>query len=99
MFSERDLDNNPYSEISQGDGGKIEVETDNGVLAFTPVKLKTYYQKHFLHRLKYTVFMSNSFKVMRFAKNCGNFKISEAFENPHLVTFTKTVVFKTQQEI
>ena len=101
LFNERDLDNNPYTEVSQGAGGKVDIETDTNSLRFAPLKMKSNYKGNFVHRLTYTAYLSDAFKVMRFAKNCGRFMLNQAFEDkePHLLSFAKVVTLATKADI
>jgi len=99
VMNEKDLDVNPYSEITQGEAGKVSIETDNHVLRFAPIKIKSTYSNQFTHRVTYTAFLSDDFQVMRFGRNCGHFMLSEAFENPHLVSFEKVVEFTSVEQI
>lgn len=96
---EKDIASNPYSEITQGNGGKVSVETDNNVLRMQPINIKSTYSDNFKHRVTYTAYLSNDIKVMTFAKNCGSYKIEHAFPEHHLKTFTKVVEFDSIPEI
>lgn len=99
VFNERDLDNNPYSEIAQGNKGKVEVDTEAGKVDFSPVSIRSTYNKDFFHRVNYTVYMTDNMKVMRYAKNCGNFMIDHAFKDYHLMSFSKVFVYSTLEEM
>lgn len=99
LFNERDLDNNPYSEVAQGDGGKVEIETDNNVIHFHPISLRSTYSKNFYHSVNYTVFLSDNFKTMRYVKNCGGYMLNHAFDNAHVLSFSKVVQFGSIEDV
>lgn len=84
VFNERDIENNAYSEISSGDGGRVSVDTERGFVLFQPIGLSSNYGNQFYHQVNYTVFLTDDFKVMRYAKNCGQFMINQAFASPYL---------------
>lgn len=93
VYNEKDLEINPISEIIQGDGGKIGVETDNHVLKVHPVKIKSQGSNDFRYRVTYIAYLTEDFKVMRYAKNCGRYKINQAFSNYHLKVFDKVIEY------
>lgn len=97
LFNEQDLDGDPYTQIVQGDGGKITVETDNNVVRFKPVTLNSTYKDGFKHKIDYTVYLTTSFKAMRFAKNCGKHLLSKAFNESDVLSFTKTIIFNNEK--
>ena len=99
MFNERDLDNNPYTEVTQGNAGKVEFETDNNLIKFHPINLKSTYSNRFEHRIHYTLFLTDSFKVMRYAKNCGKFMIDQAFSDPYVLKFEKVISYRKIEDI
>lgn len=98
LFNEHDLDTDPYSEIVQGDGGKITVETDNNIVRFKPVRLNAKYREGFQHMIEYTVSLATSFKAMRFVKNCGRHLFTKAFDESDVLSYTKTVIFDNEKE-
>ena len=87
-FSERDMDLNPYSEITQEGDGKVDVETDSHTVRVKPLKLQSSIGKEFTNKIKYSVFLSTSLKVMRYAKNCGKNMIHKAFKKPDIKEFS-----------
>ena len=93
LLNEKDMDVNPYSEITHGDGGKVSIETDNHLLRFEPINIRSTYSNQFVHRITYTAYLSDDFQVMRFGRNCANFMIEEAFKEPHLKIFSTVVEF------
>lgn len=97
LFSEHDLDRNPYNEVAQGDGGKIDVETDNHILRIPRAVIKPNYMEGYQHRINYKVYLTDSFKVMRFVKNCGKHMLSRAFSNPHVLSFNKVESFSSEK--
>lgn len=99
FYNEQDIDNNPYSQITQGNEGKVQIETDNSSLSFEMIKIKPFKAKNFVHKIKFQIFLSPSLEIMRYLKNCGNFKISETFENPIFKTIEKTFTFTSTEEI
>lgn len=99
LFSESDLDSNPYGEVAQGRGGKVDLETDNGVIRFHPAEIRAKYMEGFLHKINYKVYMTDSFKLMRYLKNCGKHMLNRAFTDPHVLSFSKVVNFKSEQDL
>ena len=99
VFNERDLDYNPYSELAQGNKGKVDVETETGLVSFHPVTIRSTFSKEFYHRVNYTVFLTDNFRVMRYAKNCGNFMIEHAHKDPHLISYSQVFKFDTLEDI
>ena len=99
LFNEIDLDNNPYSEVVQGEGGKVDVETDNSKVKLHPVVLRAKYMEGFKHRINYKVYLTDSFKVMRYVKNCGKHLLDKTFDEPHVLSFNKVVTFNSEKEL
>ena len=99
IFNEVDLDQNPYSEVAQGAGGRVAVETDNSVVNLSPVELRVSYKEGFVHRVEYTLYLSDSFKAMKYLKNCGKFQIDRAFGKYEIKEFKHVSVFETEEEI
>lgn len=95
---EKDVENNPYSEITQGNGGKVQVETESNVLKMQPLNIVSTYSENFKHRVTYTAYLSDDTNVLKFAKNCGSYKIELAFPEHHLKTFTKVIEFDKIEE-
>ena len=98
VTQEKDIENNPYSEIAQGNGGKVSVETDNSVLRMHPVSIKSTYSENFKHRVTYTAYLSDDTEVLKYAKNCGDYKIEHAFPEYHLSIFSKVVELGTAED-
>ena len=63
-----------------------------------PLNIKSTYSENFRHRITYTAYLSDDINVLKFAKNCGNYKINHAFKDYHLKTFTKVVEFDKIEE-
>lgn len=99
IFNEKNLDNNPYSEISQGNLGKVSIETDTGSISFEPLKIKSTYSENFNHKIIYTVYLSENLKQMKYAKNCGKYMSQKAFPDANILKFEKQIIFKTIEEI
>ena len=97
-YSEKDLETNPISEIIQGDGGKVTVETDNFMLRMNPIKINSQNKDDFTYRITYRAYLTQDFKVMRYAKSCGRYKIDHAFKNHHLKVFDTTVNYNDIDE-
>jgi hypothetical protein len=87
VFNERDMDLNPYTEVSQEGEGKVDIETDSHTLRVKPIKLQQSIGKDFIHQITYYAYLSPDIKVMRYAKNCGKYLISQAFDSPDLKVF------------
>jgi hypothetical protein len=87
-FSERDMDLNPYSEITQEGDGKVDVETDTRSIRVKPLKLKSSLGAEFTNKIKYSVYLSSKLKHMRYAKNCGKHMIHKAFDDTDIKEFT-----------
>lgn len=99
VFNERDLDNNPYSEVAQGNSGKVDVELDVGIATFAPITISSTYSSEFYHVVNYTIYLSNEKPVLDYGKNCGRYMINHVWQNPHLLTFSTVTVFKSAAEI
>ena len=99
VFNERDLDNNPYSEIAQGNNGKVEVELDSAQVVLSPITIASTYSSEFYHVVNYTLILSNEKPVLDFSKNCGRFMIDHVFKDFHLLTFSYATTFKSLAEI
>ena len=97
-FSERDMDVNPYSEITQEGDGKVDVETDSKTIRVKPLKLLSSLGAGFTNKIKYHMYLSPSINTMRYAKNCGGHLIHKAIKNPDLKVFTFEVE-KTHEDI
>ena len=91
-FSEKDMDLNPYSEITQEGDGKVNVEIDSQTIKFKPLVLSTSVGKEFTNQIVYSVYLSTSLKVMRYAKNCGLHMIKYSFDDPEILEFQHIVV-------
>ena len=87
VFNERDMDINPYSELSQDGSGKVEIETDSHTLRVRPLRLNQSIGTDFINQITYYAYLSPSLDVMRYAKNCGKYLINQAFDNPDLKVF------------
>ena len=87
-FSERDMDLNPYSEITQEGDGKVEVETDSHLVRVKPLKLLSSLGAEYTNKITYSMYLSPKLKVMRYAKNCGKHMIHKAFKDPDVKEFT-----------
>ena len=99
IFNERNLDNNPYSEISQGNLGKVSIETDSGSISFDPLHIKSTYSENFNHQIIYTVYLSEDIKLMKYAKNCGKYMYEKAFPEGNILKYEKILKFKNIEEI
>lgn len=91
VFSERDMDMNPYTEITQEGDGKVDIETDTNLVRVKPLKLKTSIGAEFTNKIKYSVYLSTSLKNMRYAKNCGRHMMHKAFKHPDIREFVYKV--------
>ena len=99
VFNEKDLEHNPYSEITQGNGGKVSVDIDGSTLHMTPLEITSTYSKNFKHVIEYTAYLSDDIKIMKYSKNCGKYKMSHVFDAPHILTFSKRIEFDTIEDI
>jgi hypothetical protein len=97
-FSERDMDLNPYSEITQEGDGKVDVETDSHKVRVKPLKLLSSLGAEFTNKITYSMYLSPRLKVMRYAKNCGKHMIHKAFKDPDVKEF-KFEVESTHEDI
>lgn len=50
-------------------------ETDSSKIVFDSLKIKSNYEKNFIHKITYTVYLSPNYKVMKYTKNCGEFML------------------------
>ena len=91
VFNEKDMDNNPFTDIVQQGEGRVEVETENQRIRFKPINLNKSLGKEFINEVTYSVFLSPSMKVMRYGKNCGRFGIEKAFKKPDLRMFSHVI--------
>ena len=87
VFNERDMDLNPYSEVSQEGEGRVDIETDSHTLRVKPLKLQQSVGKDFINQITYTAYLSPDINVMRYAKNCGRYLLGQAFDSPDLRVF------------
>jgi hypothetical protein len=99
VFNENDLDTNPYSELAQGNRGKVEVETETGFVHFSPVSIRHNFAKNFTHRVNYTVYLTDDFKAMRFLKGCGTHLIGQAFKDPHIIAASQLFAFSSLEDL
>ena len=99
MFTEKDLQGNPYNDIAQGDGGRVDIDSERHIFKVTPVKLKGKEQGEFRHKVTYTLFLTENLKSMRYAKRCGEFMVRETFEDLVIISKTIEFVFNTIKEI
>lgn len=99
VFNERDLDNNPYSEVGQGNNGKVEIELDNGLVIFSPISITSTYSAEFRHVVNYTLVLSNDPIVLNYGKNCGRFMIEHVWKDYHMLTFSTTTAFTSMDEV
>ena len=99
VFTEKDLDNNPYSLVEEGNLGKVDVELDTNLVSFAPVSMKSSYSNDFYHVVNYTLVISDDKNVLNYGKNCGNFMIDQVWKEYHLLIFSTSTTFKTLEEI
>ena len=98
MFTEKDMQGNPYSDIAQGSGGRVDIDSERHIFKVAPVKLKGKDQGDFRHKVTYTLFLTGDLKTMRYAKRCGEFMIRSTFEYPTVISKTREFMFKTMKE-
>ena len=98
-FNEVDLDKNPFSEVVQGEGGKIRVLTENNSISFQPVKLQVGYQSGFVHRVEYKLFLSTTYRAMKFVKNCNLYLLEKALPDSIVKEFTVISLFDTEESL
>jgi hypothetical protein len=96
-FSEKDMDENPYTEITQEGDGKVDVETDNHRVRVEPLRLKSNKATEFTNKITYYLYLSSNMKIMRYAKNCGKHMIHKAFEDSDLLEFSHVVHMDNNQ--
>ena len=99
VFNEVDLDKNPYSEVVQGNGGRVNVETDNNRVSFHPVELRVGFKEGFQHRVEYKLYLTDTYKIMKFLKNCDKHLLDKAFSDYDLVDFSKELRFETEANV
>jgi hypothetical protein len=99
MFTEKDLQSNPYNDIAQGNGGRVDIDSERHVFKITPVKLKGKEIGDFRHKVTYTLFLTGDLPTMRYAKRCGEFMIRETYEEPVIISKTVEFTFNTIKEI
>ena len=99
FYNEQDIDNNPYSEITQGNEGKVVIETDNKTVNFDMIKMKKFKASNFVHKIKFSIYLASSLEVMRYLKNCEDFKITQTFEKPDYKKIEKIFTFANSEEI
>lgn len=101
FYTEDTGDGAQYNEISQGNAGKVSVEIESGVVSIAPIKIKSTFSNNFSHRVNYTVYLSDEYRVMRYAKTCGNFMLSNAFADiePHVLSFSNSFYIKEAGDI
>ena len=99
VFTEKDLENNPYSLVEEGNNGKVDVELDNNSVSFAPISIKSSYSNDFYHVVNYTLVISNDKNVLNYGKNCGNHMIDQIWKDYHLLMFSTSTIFKTMEEI
>jgi hypothetical protein len=99
VFNEKDIENNPYSEVAEGNDGKVHVELDTMSVRFTPVTLKSTFSNDFYHVVNYTLVLSDDKKVMKYGKNCGRFRIEHVWKDYHMLTFWTVTVFRNLSDI
>lgn len=49
IFNEKHLDKNPYSEIAEGNDGRVLFNTSNFVISFDSITLKSTYSEEYYH--------------------------------------------------
>ena len=91
VFNERDMDINPYQELSQDGDGQVDIETDTHTLRVRPLNLTRSVGAEFVNQVTYYAYLSPSLEIMRYAKNCGKYLISQAFEDPELHVFHQKI--------
>ena len=80
VYNRRNLDSDPFSEVSLKNEGKVIFDTDSNTVSFDKLQIKSNYSEKFYHSVHYIVYLSESFEIMRYAKNCGNFMLKQNFE-------------------
>lgn len=99
VFNEKDLETNPYTELAQGNKGKVEVETETSTARFAPVTIRQTFSREFFHRVNYTVYLTDDFKAMRFLKGCGTHLIDTVFKDPHILSASQVFKFESVEDI
>lgn len=100
FFTEDNVETSPYSEVIQGNLGKVSVELESGLLVMSPIRVKSSFAREFTHIANYTVYLSSEYQVTSYAKNCGRYMIGRVFDTPpHLLSFSSSFVFKSIGEI
>ena len=94
VYGEKDTTTNPFTEVSEGNGGRVDFETDSNLIHFQPIKISTTYSQDFFHGVNYTVFITDDPHKLRYIKNCGSFMIDQVFDNPHVHTFSKVSIYE-----
>jgi hypothetical protein len=98
VFNESDMDTNPFGELIQEGDGQVEIDTSAQTIKLKPLKIMKAPNEEFFIEVKYTVYLANDIKVMRYAKNCGKYLINMVFDNhPELIVATERVRLERDQ--
>lgn len=84
------LDN--HTQLDIGDKGRVRLEIDRNRVVFHGISFDTTYGDNFYHRIRYVLYISDSFKVLRHLHNCGETYLKEAF--PSAVYHKRESVFE-----
>lgn len=55
-------------------------------MKFKAIEIKDVHEETFYHKVTYTAYLTSSFKQMRFLKNCGDYYINKAFDDPDFIS-------------
>jgi hypothetical protein len=99
MFTEKEVQENPYSEMAQGGGGKVEIDAEHHLFKVSSVKLKPVDLENFRHKLTYTLYLAGDLTTMRYAKKCGDFNLHQTLETAFLKTTSISINMNSLKDL